>query len=96
MTSNDLALANQALRRIREEDAAGKPTVTLFQCEAAGLVKLLESRAVEICDLREQCAVLEDAVQSWKNIAGHMERKALHGCTDAWCAECDGEQHPCE
>lgn len=20
----------------------------------------------------------------------HMNRKAYHGCTDAWCAECDG------
>ena len=64
--SKNVELVKDAFRRMREAIKEGKPTVTLFCCNAEALIEEIEV-------LREQLKAATDRSQSWKNLAERHE-----------------------
>lgn len=52
---NEVQLAADAMRRIREEKTQGKPNVTLFECEATALANERDKLAMANCAMRTVC-----------------------------------------
>ena len=61
-----------------------------WECPDCGLYQFTEGQSTQFCEC-DQCdrkvLVLQPKPMA---AAGRLLQKVAHGCTDAWCSECDG------